>query len=40
VPLHVIDEVVERITNQTITAYEYDPATASLVQHADGVGQS
>lgn len=40
VPLHVINEVVERITNQTITDYEYDPATASLVQHADGVSQS
>lgn len=40
VPLHVIDEVVKRITNQMITDYEYDPANVSLVQHADGVGQS
>jgi hypothetical protein len=35
VPLHVIDEVVERITNQTITGYQYDPETAALVQRAD-----
>ena len=39
-PLHVIDEVVERITNQTITDYEYDPTTASLIQHAEAVDQS
>jgi len=31
VPLHVIDEVVERIRDQTITGYVYDPATAALV---------
>lgn len=37
VPLHVIDEVVERISNQTITDYEYDPASASLVRHGSGV---
>lgn len=30
VPLHVIDEVVGRIRDQSITGYEYDPATASL----------
>jgi hypothetical protein len=29
-PLHVIDEVVERIKDQTIVGYEYDPPTASL----------
>jgi hypothetical protein len=30
VPLHVIDEVVDRIRDQSIIGYEYDPATASL----------
>lgn len=30
VPLQVIDEVVDRIRDQSITGYEYDPATASL----------
>lgn len=30
VPLAVIDEVVERIRDQSITGYEYDPATAAL----------
>lgn len=32
VPLSVIDEVVERIKDGTITDYVYDPATASLVK--------
>ena len=31
VPLHVIDEVVQRIIDGSITAYIYDPTTASLV---------
>jgi hypothetical protein len=30
VPLSVVDEVVERIKDQSITLYEYDPHTASL----------
>jgi hypothetical protein len=30
IPLHVIDKVVERIRDQSIIGYEYDPATASL----------
>jgi Meiotically Up-regulated Gene 113 (MUG113) protein len=30
VPLHVIDEVVERIRDQTITEFLYDPASAAL----------
>ncbi len=30
VPLHVIDEVVERVRDQTITGYEYDPLEARL----------
>jgi len=30
VPLSVIDEVVKKITDQSITDYEYDPLTASL----------
>jgi hypothetical protein len=30
VPLHVIDEAVERIRNGSITAVQYDPATATL----------
>ncbi len=33
-PLNVIDEVVQRIKDGTIVAYEYDPATASLVKAA------
>ena len=32
VPLFVVNEVVERIRNGTITEYVYDPATASLVR--------
>lgn len=32
VPLHVIDEVVERIKDQTITGWVYDPAEARLVR--------
>lgn len=35
-PLHVIDEVVERIRNQTIVGYVYDPKTASLAQISSG----
>lgn len=31
VPLHVIDEVVERIRDGSITGVEYDPKTAALV---------
>jgi hypothetical protein len=34
VPLHVIDEVVKRVRDQTIVDYEYDPATATLVRAA------
>lgn len=30
VPLHVIDEVVVRIRDQSVTDYIYDPASASL----------
>ncbi len=30
VPLHVIDEVVEKVTDGTITEFEYDPAEAGL----------
>ena len=32
VPLFVIDEVVERIKDETISDYTYDPATATLVE--------
>jgi hypothetical protein len=32
VPLHVIDEVVSRIKDQTITEYFYDPGTAELLK--------
>lgn len=35
-PLHVIDEVVERIKDNTITGYVYDPGTAQLVPVARG----
>lgn len=31
-PLPVIDDVVDKIKDQTLTDYEYDPATASLVK--------
>lgn len=31
VPLHVIDQVVEKIRDQTISQYTYDPESASLV---------
>lgn len=34
VPLFVIDEAVERISNGTITEYRYDPQSASLVRTA------
>lgn len=30
VPLAVIDEVVEKIRDQSITEFEYDPVTASF----------
>jgi hypothetical protein len=30
VPLSVVDEVVEKIQDRSITDFEYDPATASL----------
>lgn len=30
VPLHVIDEVVDRVKDRTITKYSYDPHTATL----------
>lgn len=32
VPLHVIDEVVSRIRDQSVIEYVYDPATATLVK--------
>ena len=32
VPLHAIDEAVERIKNGTITGYVYDPLVARLVK--------
>lgn len=34
VPLHVIDEAVEKIRDGTITRYRYDPATAALIEPA------
>ena len=34
VPLHVIDEVVAKIRDETITAYAYDPKTASLNRYS------
>lgn len=34
VPISVIDEVVEKIKNQSILDYEYDPKTASLTHRA------
>ena len=34
VPLFVVDEVVERIKNGTITGYVYDPTAARLVKVA------
>ena len=30
VPLHVIDDVVERIRDRSITQFAYDPSSASL----------
>ena len=36
VPINVIDEVVEKIMDLTITQYEYDPSTASIKKIADG----
>lgn len=33
-PLHVIDEVVERVRDGSIAGYEYDPQTATLVKSA------
>ena len=32
VPLSVIDEVVERIRDGSITDFKYDPASASLIK--------
>lgn len=32
VPLHVIDEIVAKVKDGSITGFEYDPKTASLVQ--------
>lgn len=34
VPLPVVDQVVEKIRDNTITKFSYDPSTASLVEHA------
>ena len=34
VPLHVIDEVIKRIQDRTITEYAYDPKKASLIRVA------
>jgi hypothetical protein len=34
VPLSVIDEVVDKIRDGSVTAYEYDPAQASLVERS------
>ena len=34
VPLSVVDEAVERIRDQSITGYRYDPTIAELVEHA------
>ena len=35
VPIFVIDEVIERIKDGTITGYAYDPSTASLTRSID-----
>jgi hypothetical protein len=35
VPLFIVDEVVERIKDGTITHYTYDPGSASLVRRSD-----
>jgi len=32
VPLHVIDDAVEKIRDKTITRYHYDTKTATFVQ--------
>jgi hypothetical protein len=32
VPLHVIDEVVARIKDQSVTQYMYDPTKAALTK--------
>ena len=37
VPLHVIDEAVERVRDGTITELVYDPQTARLASDAKGV---
>jgi T5orf172 domain len=34
VPLFIVNEVVERIKDGTITQYVYDPATARLIKAA------
>lgn len=36
VPLHVIDEAVEKIKDGTISKYSYDPGTASFVARSSG----
>tara|TARA_R110001599_G_scaffold78184_5_gene212700 strand:- start:5065 stop:6255 length:1191 start_codon:yes stop_codon:yes gene_type:complete len=36
VPLHVIDEAVEKIKDGTIAKYSYDPGTASFVARSSG----
>lgn len=35
VPLHVIDEAVERIKDNSITGFKYDPARAELLEIRD-----
>jgi len=32
VPLHIIDEVVARLRDHSITGFSYDPTTACLVK--------
>ena len=40
VPLFIVDEVVERIKNGTITQFTYDPKSAQLVRHvSDGISR-
>lgn len=36
VPLHVIDEAVQRIRDRSILTYWYDPKTGTLIQRDDG----
>jgi Meiotically up-regulated gene 113 len=35
VPLHVINQVVDKIRDNSITGFAYDPSTASLVELAE-----